>query len=255
MKTSLKRQDYHKYNWEKGEIIKTIFLCAGVTGLLAFFFYRSFLAIIPLSIVGFYVFCNISKNKAKRAREELSAQFRECILAVATSLQAGYSVENAFIACRQDMILMYGENALLCGELNIIRRGLDINISLEDLLLDLAGRSGSDDIAQFAQVFALAKRSGGNMAEIIKNSANQIGKRIELRQEIQMLLGAKKMELTIMKIMPFGILFYINLGNPRYFNPLYHNLPGIAIMTGCLAVYIGANMLGEHVMGNLYSSG
>lgn len=251
MKTNLKRQDYHKYCWKKGEIIGTVFFCIGITGILAFFFYRSILAMFPLAAVGYYVFRGIGRDKAEKAREELSMQFRECILAVATSLQAGYSVENAFLECRQDMALMYGEDALICRELNIIKRGLNINISLEELMMDLSARSGCDDIAQFAQIFALARRNGGNMAEIIKSSANQIGKRIELRQEVQMLLGGKKMELTIMKIMPFGILFYINMGNPGYFDSLYHNLTGIAIMTGCLLAYMGANLLGEYVMKNI----
>lgn len=248
MDTNLKRRDYRKYCWKKGEKIKTFFLCAGVTGLLAYFFYRSFLALIPLSGIGVLAFRRIGGLKAERDREELAVQFRDCILAVATSLQAGYSVENAFLECRQDMALMYGEEAMICRELGFLRKGLNINISLEELLRDMADRSGCDDIAQFAQIFALAKRSGGNMAEIIRSSAAQIGKQIELRQEIQMLLGGKKMELTVMKIMPFGILLYIDIGNRGYFDPLYGNLTGAAIMTGCLGLYLGAYLLGEHIM-------
>ena len=248
METSLRQQDYHKYSWKKGEKVRTIFLCVGVTGVFAYFFYRSFLALIPLSAVGISAFGLIRRQKLEKAREELAGQFRECILAVAVSLQSGYSVENAFLECRQDMQLMYGQEAPICQELKLIKRGLDINISLEALLVDMAKRSGCQEVAQFAQIFALAKRNGGNMAEIIRNSANQIGRQIELRQEIQMLLGGKKMELTIMKIMPFGILLYIDLGNPGYFESLYHNFVGIAVMTGCLGLYLGAYLLGEHVM-------
>lgn len=248
MEKSLKRQDYHKYCWKKGELIKTIGLCVGVTGVFAYFFYRSFIALIPLSAIGAFAFCLISRQKAEKSREDLAIQFRECILAVATLLQAGYSVENAFLECWQDMVLMYGEEAPICRELKFIKRGLNINISLEELLTDMAQRSACEDIAQFAQIFALAKRSGGNMSEIIRNSADQIGRQIELRQEIQMLLGGKKMELAVMKAMPFGILLYIDMGNPGYFEPLYHNLLGIIIMTGCLAAYLGAYLLGEHIM-------
>lgn len=248
MKTSLKPLDYHNYCWKKGESIGAVFFCAGITGLLAYFFYRSFLAMLPLSAVGVLMFLGIGRQKAEKNREELTAQFRECILAVATSLRAGYSVENAFLSCGQDMAMMYGESALICGELNYIKRGLNINIPLEELLEELAGRSGCEEIAQFAQIFALAKRNGGNMAEIIQSSANQIGKQIELRQEIKMLLGGKNMELGIMKIMPFGILLYIDMGNPGYFDSLYHNLTGVVIMTGCLGLYLGAYLLGERIM-------
>ena len=89
------------------------------------------------------------------------------------------------------------------------------------------------------------------MAEIIRSSADQIGRQIRLKQELRTLLSGKRMELGIMKAMPLGILLYIELGNPGYFAPLYHNAMGIAVMTLCLAVYLGAYMLGERIMEGL----
>ena len=100
MKKSLKRQDYHDYVWKRGERARTLFLCIGVTGVLSYFFYRSFLALLPLSVIGAAAFFLIRRQKLEKAKEALAGQFRECILAVATSLQAGYSVENAFLECR-----------------------------------------------------------------------------------------------------------------------------------------------------------
>ncbi len=248
MDTNLKRRDYHRYVWKGGERAGAIVLCAGLTIILAYFFYRSFLAVIPLSVIGVLAFIRMGRGRAEKVREELAGQFRECILSVATLLQAGYSVENAFMECRKDMVLMYSDDALICRELSYIKRGLKINIALEELLEDLAVRSSCEEITQFAQIFTLVKRNGGNMAEVIRNSAHQIGRQIELKQEIQMLLGGKKMELMIMKAMPFGILMYIDIGNRGYFDSLYHNLSGAAIMTGCLGVYLGAFLLGEYIM-------
>ena len=223
-------------------------LSALVPVILAHFFYRSAWAAVLLFPSGAVCFLNIRNRKGERDREELAAQFRECILAVAASLQAGYSTENAFLECEQDMILMYGVEALICNELKLIRRGLRINISLEELLNDLGERSGCEEILQFAEVFSIAKRSGGNLAEIIGGSAELIGRKIELQREIHVLLGGKKMELAIMKVMPFAILIYIGTANPGYFDVLYHNLRGILVMTGCLAAYLGAYVMGELVM-------
>lgn len=251
MKISLRRQGCHEYQWKKGEKLSAIFLSVAAMSILAYFFYRSVWILPLLSPVGMFCFRSISKMKLERYREELSAQFRECILAVATSLQAGYSAENAFVECGNDMRMMYGENASICRELELIRRGLNINITLEELLLDFARRSGCDEIDQFAQIFSMAKRNGGNMAVIIRSSASLISKQIEQRQELRTLLAGKRMELNIMKAMPFGILFYIGLSNPGYFNPLYHNLMGIAVMTGCLVVYLTAFVLGERVMSKM----
>ena len=203
---------------------------------------------LPLSVVGIWQYSKIAEDKSVKERENLSLQFRECILAVATSLQAGYSTENAFLECWKDMELMYGGDSAICRELLCIRRGLNINVSLEELLLDLARRSDCEDIVQFAEIFALAKRNGGNMSEIIKSSAGRIGKKMELQQEIKMHLSGRKMELTIMKGIPFGILLYIGVSNPGYFDSMYHSLTGVAIMTVCLAIYLGAYALGERIM-------
>ena len=157
MSTNLRRPDYHRHLWKRGEKACTAALCAAAVGLLAYFFYRSLLAVVPLSAVGVLLFFRIGKEKGKKDREELAIQFRECILAVSTSLQAGYSAENAFMECRQDMALMYGEGGFMVREMDIIRRGLTINIPLEELLADMAERSCCDEIGQFAQIFSIAK--------------------------------------------------------------------------------------------------
>ena len=251
MKINLKRQECYEYCWKKREQAAAAVLAAGVTGLLGFFFYRSVWAVPALSPVGIIYYRGIQRNRMERYREEMTAQFRECILAVATLLQAGYSAENAFLECGRDMRMMYGKDAPICRELDILRRGLQINIALEELLQDLAGRSGCEEISQFAQIFSLAKRNGGNMAAIIRSSAVLIGKQIELRLELKTLLAGKRMELNIMKAMPFGILAYISFGNPGYFDMLYHSFPGVALMTGCLAAYLGACLLGDRVIAQM----
>lgn len=230
-----------------------MFFAAGVIFFLAAFFYRSIWAVLPLSPLGAVCFCRMQSERGRRQREELAGQFRECILAAAASLQAGYSVENAFLECERDMVQMFGQDALICGELKLIRRGLNINISLEELLTDLGDRSGCEEIVQFAEVFSIAKRNGGNMAEIISSSSELIGRKIELRRELDVLLGGKRMELMIMKVMPFFVLFYMEVTNSGYFDMLYHNWKGVLIMTGCLAVYIAAYAMGELVLRRLRS--
>lgn len=247
MKVSLRQRGWRR------EWVWPAFLSTAVVFLLAFFFYRSLWAVLPLAGAGIAFFRNLLAKSERRKKQELEAQFKECIQAVATLLQAGYSAENAFSECRGDMVLLFGEDALICRELKKLRRGLHINISLEELLADMAERTECEDIRQFARIFALAKRNGGNMAEIIRSTASLIGKRIELRQETETLLAGKKLELGIMRAMPFGILCYIELGNPGYFQALYHNGKGILIMTVCLAVYLTAYLLGERIMNRLWA--
>lgn len=248
MKTSLRQRDYSRYSWKKGELAMTVLASAAVTVFFAVFFYRSAIAILPMSVIGVFCFGSIRQKKLEKTKNDLLVQFKECILAVSDSLRAGYSVENAFRECRQDMVLLFGEESLICGELDYIRRGLDINITLEEMLTDLADRSHCQEVREFAQIFVLAKRNGGSMPEIIRGSASMIGQKIEVQQEIAVMLSGKQMEQNIMKLMPFGILLYISLANRGYFDTLYHNWQGVALMTGCLIVYLLAYVMGERIM-------
>lgn len=247
MFTNYKRRVYRKMHWEGKDILNSLVHSTTIVFFLAYFFYRSPWAILPLVPVGIIQFYQIGKRKEKERIEVLTNQFAECILSVSASLKAGYAVENAFLESRRDMEMLYGKNSYIYKELEGIRRGLMINIALEEQLKDLAERSGSEEIAEFAAVFIIAKRNGGNLTEIIEESASLIGSRVKVRAELQTMLSGRYMEQSIMKMMPFVILSYIGVGYPGYFDPLYHNWLGVLIMTGCLGIYLIAYLLGERI--------
>lgn len=241
MRKNFRRQDYRE---------RLLFLgkSAGMVFFMAYFFYRSVWAVIPLSVIGvFYFRMQVQRAKEKR-REQLVLQFKECILSVAASLKAGYAIENAFMESRTDMELLYGKNSMIYQELEQIRRGLVINITLEEQLFGLAKRSGGEEIMQFATVFSIARRGGGNLAEIIRSTSELISQRLDARMEMQTRLSGRQMELNVMKIIPFGIVGYIGICYPGYFDMLYHNWQGAAIMTGCLSVYLIACVMGEKIL-------
>ena len=223
--------------------------------ILSYFFYRSFWAVVPLSWVGYLYYKRQKKDLAMRDVKILESQFREAIRGVDTALKAGYSVENAFVQSGKDMERQFGKESFIHEELEAIRRGLVINITLEEMLADLAERSGSEAIEDFAKVFLIAKRFGGNMSEVISTAARTISLRIETRDEIAAAISGKKMEQNIMKIMPFGILAYVGISSPGYFDSLYGNLTGIALMTGLLAVYLAACFLGDKILSGLEEAG
>ena len=222
---------------------------------LSYFFYRSILAAVPLTVVGVFYYKMLKERKKEKCKRELTIQFKDCMLSVSASLRAGYAVENAFVESETDLCPLYGQQSLIFQELEVIRRGLVINITLEELLADLAERSGCEEIIQFAQIFSIAKRNGGNLTAMIQSTTGLIGQRIELRQEIQTVLSGRKMEQKIMICMPFVILIYIGISYPGYFDGLYHTLQGVAIMTGCLVLYLAAVVLGDKVMQGIEKEG
>lgn len=248
MKENLRRQDYHKAFQKRGDVLRPVMQTTGVILFLAWFFYRTFWAVPGLIPLGVLYFRRCAKLQCRKNRQELTLQFKECILSVADSLRTGYALENAFLESREDIRMLYGEQSFMYRELELIRRGMILNITLEELINDLAGRSDIEEIRQFSTILTIAKRGGGNVTQIIRATAESIGNKVETMQEMLTMLQGRRMEQKVMELMPFGITFYIACTYPGYFGTLYHNGRGILLMTGCLIAYVGAYLLGEKIL-------
>ena len=241
MKGNLKRPDFREL---MNPLLRTT---AGIL-FFSWFFYRSAFAVILFIFPGILYFRKCVREQREKKRWELTVQFKECLLAVANSLRTGYAVENAFLESREDIRLLFGERSAMYGELELIRRGMILNITLEELISDLADRSGIEEIEQFSAILNIAKRGGGNVTQIIRTTAEVISNKVETMQEMLTMLQGRRLEQNVMEIMPFGISLYIAAAYPGYFGTLYHNGMGIIVMTLCLAVYAGAYLLGEKIL-------
>lgn len=227
-----------------------LFILEGVLllGITAWLFYDSLVAAVFLLPLLIPYYKRRAREKEEREKKELSAQFREMLAAMITALKAGYSPENAFFACRKEMQFQFGEKAVITREMERIEKGLENRIPLEKLLLEFAGRRQIEEISEFAEVFAIARKSGGNLPEILGRTASLIQDRMEIDTEIDILLSSRRFEQRIMGGVPFFIIFYLGLSTEGFFDVLYHNVGGAAFMTACLAAYLAAVLLSDRIM-------
>ncbi len=241
-------KDYNKYIWSTREFVIEISKAIGIVVLLSWFFYRSIWAVLPISFLGVLYWKKSINENVQANRKKLIVQFQECILSVTASLDVGYSIENAFLESYSDMQMLFGKNSFICQELQLIKRGLIINITLEELLTSFGQRSNVLEIEEFAEVFAIAKRNGGSIPEIIKTSAEIISQKNKAEESISTLIASRRLEQNIMNFMPFGICIYVGVGNPGYFDGLYHNFFGVCLMSGCLMAYTIAYYLSNRIL-------
>lgn len=218
-----------------------------VTILFGIFFYQSIAASFFMIPVGLWFLTMSGRRKEKEKRQRLRNEFKEAILSVAANLRAGYAVENAFRETLQEMKMLYGKETPIYQEFYRIVQGLANQISIETLMGQFAKRAKLVEIQEFADIFAIAKRSGGNLTEIIYETAGIISEKIEVEKEIQVLTAAKRLEQNVMSVIPFAIVLYVGATSTGYFDVLYTTAAGRAVMTICMGIYMAAYMLGVKI--------
>lgn len=240
--------DYRTYQFGKKDWLELIGVFVAKGLLLSFLFYDSYLGFFFLVLFSYYEYKEMQKKKLIRQKQRLTAQFKSMMEALVTSLNAGYSLETSFGDVKRDLSLIYEKDSFILKEMDIILKGMKMNIPVERLLTDFGRRSGNEDVRNFANVVAAAKRNGGNLIHIIQKTVNCISDKISVEEEIQTMIAAKKLEQRIMMVMPYGILLYLRFANRGYLDPLYHNIVGIFLMTVFLMLIYLSNFWAKKIM-------
>lgn len=229
---------YERYsmNWKEWGL--SIGLAVILAGTAAYSCYRSWLAftflLIPACLCPRYV----RQYQKKKRLEKMEVQFKEMIQILSSSLSAGYSVENAVAACKKELELMYGADGLMTKEVSYMVQQMEMNRPIESLINEFAARSGLEEVENFARIFTIAKRSGGQLVPIITHTVQIMNDRFQVKEEIRTLTASRKFEQKIMNLMPVLMILYIDSTSPGFFSVMYTTVMGRIVMSGCLAVYL-----------------
>ena len=189
-----KNTDYEKYQYSVKEIIRYVSECVILCLVVDYLFYKNIwmlLLAVPLPVL----YLKWKKKQLIRERKRrLNYQFRDALNSMSVAVQAGYSVENAVSACVRDLEQLYEKNADIVREFRYIENQQKVSVPVEDLFLDLGKRCRVEDIENFASILYTAKRSGGDLGNVIQKVARMLGDKIDVKKEIESTLAAKKSE-------------------------------------------------------------
>lgn len=243
----IRKTNYATPRFDLKEEMKCLLEGLMILSLLAYFFYRSLFVAVLFSPGLWFYRKEKMKKVGKKRKYVLEQQFKETLLAVQTNLQSGYSIENAFIESNSYIVNVYGKSSDMAKELMWIQKGLANGDTLEHLLWDLGKRCPESALEEFANIYSIACKTGSGWTEVIMKIIAGINQSMEIRQEIETLIHGKKVESRMMSIIPFFILFYMDITSKGYFDVLYHNPLGIIIMSICLVVYVFAFLMSEKI--------
>lgn len=236
----------YKLNWkELVREIGTFFLVMGVLGQ-AFYgrFYYGFLFFPGLR----WWLKKKQKEYGKKRQQQLLEEFKIVLEQVESSLKVGYSPENSWRESLHEIRILEEKEGVMEKELTFFCNQLDNGRTLEEILLNFGERSKVKEIKEFASIFSMSVRGGGDLIKILENTVEILNKKMEVARDIGILIAGKKMESTIMSLMPAGMLLYINWGAKEFLQVLYQTLWGKMLMTLCLLFYLGTIFMSQKII-------
>jgi len=214
----------------------------------AFIFYRSiFLSLMLTPLALFYPRIK-TRDIIKKRKKELNIQFKDLLYSLSSSLSAGKTVESAFREALKDLSVLYPDpSAYILIEIKKIISKLDLNETLEYALSDFASRARLEDVDSFVNVFNISKRTGGNIAEVIKNTSSIISDRIEIGQEVDTMLTERRFEQKVLNMVPILMILVLSFSAPDYLSPVFTTMAGRLTMSASIVLLAIAWMISAKI--------
>lgn len=240
-------EDYHVYHMSRVDYLVAWLIGFVLGAVVTFAFFRglilTFAGAVGCALLAPPYYNGFKKNGRLK---HLRSQFKDLLESLTASYSAGKNTPGAFADALDDMVSIYGEDADIVREIQIICSGLANNINIEVLLLDFAERSELDDVMSFANVFEVCNRQGGDLKRVVSDTREIINDKIEIEMEIETMLSGNKNELNIMMVMP--VVVVLSLSSMGTMTIVSNSPINLLVKLICLAIFGAAYMIGRKIV-------
>lgn len=224
------------WNMRVSEFLAACGLC-GIAGLLAGMLLLGYLLFgLVLAVVGCIVPYLLLRFAVKRRIGKLDKQLVEMLVMMSNSLKAGFGLMQAVDQCARQL------DPPLANELKQLRRDTQIGSTIEEAVTEFGQRIGSYDLDIVVTAILVQRNVGGNLSEILDNTAHTIRERERIRGEIKALTAEGMMSGIIIGILPPALAGIFTVMNHDYMmllftDPLGRLALATALVMECMGVY------------------
>lgn len=236
-------KDYHVYHMTKMDKIIGYLIGAIGTGFACYvFFQMPVFSIIVGLVVGIFSINIYRDHCLKKQKRQLLMQFKDMLESINNSYAAGRNTRDAFLSAYDDMKRQHGSSADIVKEIRIINTGMESGFNVEEMLNDFADRSELDDVRNFADVFEICNRSGGDLKKVVSETYDMIRDKIDIEIDINTTIAGGKTELNIMAALPLLVVFMTNM-------TMSSDSGGAGILNFIIKIVALAIIAGSYAMG------
>ena len=169
----------------------------------------------PLLLIAF-----LQQRRARRMTL-ISQALPDALELMARSMQAGHAFTSALHVAAKDC------PPPLSIELRAVFEEINFGISTAQALQSLAMRVASDDMRYFAVAVVIQSETGGNLAEILKNTAPLIRERQKIAGTVRVLSAEGRISAVVLSLLPFALAALLGVMNPGFIARLWTDPMGL----------------------------
>jgi tight adherence protein B len=194
--------------------------------------------IVVLFVAGLAAPFVAARMVAKRRVQAFDDQLPEVLATVASTLRVGHGLKAGLQAVADDG----GPPASV--ELRRVLAEARLGRPLDEALIAMCERLGSDDLIYVATAVDVQSRVGGSLAGVFETVADTVRQRQQHRRKVRALTASGRASATVLSLLPFVLVGLVSVVNPNYMLPfLRSSLGHVLIVLSLISIGIGVFLL------------
>lgn len=193
--------------------------------------------------------CLLPRWQRLRFTEQVRAELQPALGQLAVSLRSGLSLVSALAEWPRAIAQTVDtRRSALHPEVQRLAGDLARGATPDEALDALAGRLRLEEVRMLALVVRLSRRQGGDLGQVVAQTAQVIESALEVKSQVRTLTAGKRAEGMVVTLLPPAMLLLLTLENPSYMAPLIHTGPGRFILAVVLLLEAAAILFGRWLM-------
>lgn len=197
--------------------------CMCLLGILAWVMFNPLLAV-AATIFGFFMPMMLVKYYRKRRIKKFNTQLVDALQAMANAFKAGLTFPQAIEHVAKEAF------PPLSQEFGLFVKEVKLGVPLEEALINMGKRVGSDDLELVVVSTNIARQLGGNMAEMFETMSATIRERFRLEGKIDAITSQGKLQGWIVASMPLILGLVLNQMRPDLMQPMMDHIFGYILV-------------------------
>jgi tight adherence protein B len=172
------------------------------------------------------------RRTRSQRQKKMSEQLADVLAILASSLRAGHSFLQALDQVANEI------KDPSASEFHRVVSEIRLGRSVDEAMLDMADRVGSEDLRWAVMAVNIQREVGGNLAEVLDIVANTVRERAYVHRQVRVLSAEGRISIAILSVLPFGIFAYLAIVNPSYASLLFTTPMGLILLTVGLSLML-----------------